>query len=457
MDLPRVVIAGVSSGCGKTTVATGLMGALSSTGLKVQGFKIGPDFIDPTYHTMVTNRKSRNLDAWMLPEKTILGLFQQNASGCDIAVIEGVMGLFDGIEGKRGNGSTASIARLLKSPVILVVDVWGMAGTAAAIVEGCKALDKRLNIAGVILNRVSGEKHARMCGNAIESTTAVPVIGALPRDTGIGLPERHLGLVPTTEKPELRERLDKISEFVKSNVDLSEVLEVAKSAPSLEKVQLKKPTRTRHVRIGVAYDEAFNFYYQDALDALSAAGAEIGYFSPVHDRVVSDEFDALYIGGGFPEIFAEQLESNQSFRSSIKKKVEDGLPVFAECGGLMYLTRSITGFGGASHSMVGVLDCQTRMVTKLTLSYTYASVIKENILAKPGATIKGHEFHHSKLEGVPADASFAYVMKHGSGINAEKDGWLEHNTLAQYMHINFGASPKFASNFIETCFKYRRR
>lgn len=455
MDIPRVLVAGISSSCGKTTIATGLMGALSSTGLKVQGFKIGPDFIDPTYHTAVTYRKSRNLDAWMLSERSILGLFQRNVAGCDVAIVEGVMGLFDGM--KNARGSTAHIARLLRAPVILVLDVWGMAASAAAIVAGCKALDKRLNVAGVVLNRVSGEKHAEMCGSAIESTTKVPVVGALPRDSDVRLPERHLGLVPTTEKPDLKRRLDKISGLVKSNVDLNGILEISKAAPPLHEVPLRRVKRKKSVRIGVAYDEAFNFYYQDALDMLSAMGAELGFFSPLHDRRLSDDFDGLYIGGGFPEILAKELESNQSMRSSIKEKVEQNLPVFAECGGLMYLTRSITDFEGAHYPMIGILDCETQMVRKLTLNYTQASVLKENILTKPGASIKGHEFHHSRLDSVPSDASFVYLMKRGIGIDSGRDGWVEYNTLAQYMHINFAASTRFASNFIKTCSQYNRK
>lgn len=455
MKIPRVVIAGISSNCGKTTIATGLMGAFASTGLKVQGFKIGPDFIDPTYHAAVTSRKPRNLDAWMLSEKTILDLFERNVAGCDIAIVEGVMGLFDGVGNTRG--STAHIAKLLRCPVILVLDVWGMAGSAAAIVAGCKALDKKLNLAGVILNKISGEKHAAMCSSAIESTVKVPVFGAVPRNSDLKLPERHLGLIPTTENPQLRTRLDRISGLVKSNVHLNGILEIGKAAPPLPEVLFKRVNRKKSVRIGVAYDEAFNFYYQDSLDTLSAKGADLVYFSPLHDRTLSEDFDGLYLGGGFPEVLAKELESNESIRSSIKKSVEQNLPVFAECGGLMYLTRSITDFEGAEHPMVGLLDCKTQMVRKLTLNYTHATVLKQNMLAKEGASIKGHEFHYSRLDGIPSDARFVYRMKRGTGIDAGRDGWVEHGTLAQYMHINFASSPRLASNFVKACFQYRRK
>ncbi|MDG7044998.1 MAG: cobyrinate a,c-diamide synthase [Nitrososphaerota archaeon] len=457
MKLPRIFIAGLNSGCGKTTVATGLMGALTSMGLKVQGFKVGPDFIDPTYHTIVTNRKSRNLDEWLLPDRMILRLFQHNTLECNVAIVEGVMGLFDGVNGERGRGSTASMAELLRAPVILVLDVWGMGESAATLVAGCRALDRELNLAGVILNRVSSEKHARLCTNSIESRTKVPVLGVLPKDTGIVLPERHLGLVPTIEKPELREKLDKISSLIKENVDLEKIVEIADNAPQFPKIKLNIPSYRKTVKVGVAYDEAFNFYYQDALDALSAMGADIHFFSPIHDRTVPDDFDGIYIGGGFPEVFGKQLESNLPIRFWIKKKIEENMPVFAECGGLMYLTKSITDFEGESHSMVGALDCETHMVRALTMNYTYASVLRDNILAKTGASVKGHEFHYSRLVGVPSDARFSYIMKRGSGIEAGRDGWIEYSMLAQYMHINIAASRKYASNFIESCLRYRRK
>jgi cobyrinic acid a,c-diamide synthase len=433
------------------------MGALSSSGFKVQGFKIGPDFIDPTYHTAVTNIKSRNLDTWMLPEKTNLRLFQQNAAGCEIAIIEGVMGLFDEADGIGRKTSTAHMAELLGSPVILVLDVWGMAASAAAIAAGCKAVDRRLNIAGVILNRVSGEKHANLCKVAIESTTGVPVVGALPRNPDIKLPERHLGLVPTIENPDLKERLEKISVLVKANVDLERILEIGKSARPLQEVTAKSIERKKLVKIGVAYDEAFNFYYQDALDTLAAMGAQITQFSPIRDSEISEELDGLYIGGGFPEMLAKELEFNQSIRRTIKRKAEEGMPIFAECGGLMYLTRAITDLEQTRHSMVAVLDCETQMVRKLTLNYTQATILKENILGRPGNSIKGHEFHFSKLNDVPSDTQFAYAMKRGSGVDSGKDGWIEYATLAQYMHLNFAAFPRSALNFVVACLRYKHR
>jgi len=456
MKIPRVVIAGIGSSCGKTTLATGLMSAISSAGCRVQGFKVGPDFIDPSYHTSVTNVKSRNLDMWLLPEKTNLRLFQENAANSEIAIIEGVMGLFDEAEGMRGQGSTAYIAKLLRSPVILVLDVWGMAGSAAAVVAGCKAVDRELNIAGVILNRVANEKHTNLCRVAIESTTGIPVIGALPRDPDVRLPERHLGLVPTVENPDIRLRLKKISELVKANVALEEIMKTARSAPPLPNIRTKPIQRKKVVaRIGVAYDEAFNFYYQDGLDALEKMGAELHHFSPVHDKNLPDDFDGLYFGGGFPEVLTQELESNDSIRSAIKQKAEQGMPIFAECGGLMYLTKGITDFEQKRHPMVRLLDCETKMVRKLTLNYTSAAVVKSNILSKHGDDLKGHEFHFSMLDEIPSDAKFAYVMKRGVGTDSGRDGWIQHSTLAQYMHLNLAAYPEFCSNFLAACRRYK--
>lgn len=457
MSVPRIVIAGISSGSGKTTLATGIMGALSAKGFGVQGFKIGPDFIDPTYHSVVTNRKSRNLDMWMLSHQKILELFHRNTADCDIAVVEGVMGLYDGLDGTAEKGSTAHLAMTLRSPVILVLDVSGMAGSAAAVVAGCKVLNKNLNVSGVILNRVSGEKHVQMCKSSIESITSVPVLGALPKNPELALPERHLGLVPTNEKNDPTARLGKISESVQANIDLNKIVEISKTAPPLPEVTTKRQEHVARVRIGVAYDEAFNFYYQDGLDVLKMLGAEIQYFSPVRDKKISENIDGLYIGGGFPEVLGRQLESNRGIRTSIKKKAEEGMPILAECGGLMYLTKSITDFEGRRYSMVGILDCETRMVRKLTLNYTDASVVKENILAKPGNSIRGHEFHFSRLDGVPRDVQFAYAMRRGSGIDGGRDGWMEHSILAQYMHMHFAATPKYASNYISTCLHYKMR
>ena len=454
---PRLVVASIGSGSGKTLIASGLMAALSKKGGRVQGFKVGPDFIDPTYHHGATGLKSRNLDSWLLPRSKILELFHRHMESADFGIVEGVMGLFDGSSADDDAGSTAEIARLLKAPIVLVIDVRGMAGSAAALVAGCKTLDKRLNISGVILNRVASEKHKKLCKDAIERATGVRVIGSIPRSQEMSFPERHLGLVPLPENEDLKASIKRVSKIIEDNVDMEKVVSIGNSAPPLHpsnRKEVRKPKKK--VSIGVAYDKAFNFYYQDALDTLSFHGADLKLFSPLEDSSLPD-VTGLYIGGGFPEVLARELGENSSMRRSIKKKAQDGMPIFAECGGLMYLTKSIVDFKGRTHPMVGIFDSKTRMSGRLTLNYTDGITVKDNLLSKLGQRVKGHEFHHSGLEDVPSDARFAFEMKRGVGIRNGKDGLLEYDTLAQYMHTHLAGSSGQASQFIQACSKYAKR
>ncbi len=456
--IPRLIIGGVESGVGKTTISTGLMGALRRKGLKVQPYKVGPDFIDPSYHTHATGLHSRNLDTWMLTREKLLDLFQHSASRADIAVVEGVMGLFDGLSGTEEIGSTAHVAKILRAPVILIVDAWGMARSAAAIVKGFKEMDPEVDLDGVILNRISGSKHAQWCREAIESTVGIPVVGALEDKPELALPERHLGLIPTPENPEVARRLEGVVDFVESKVDMDKVIQIARSAADLPLPEAggEAVRPDPNVRIGVAYDEAFNFYYRDGLDQLEMLGAGIDFFSPVHDRQLP-AVDGLYIGGGFPEVLSEKLEANVEMRESVRRAIEDGLPTFAECGGLMYLTRSICDFEAKPRRMVGVLDAETAMTKRLCLAYTKAVAVRANILSNPGQTVRGHEFHYSRLEGLPSDTKFAYEMERGQGIDGGMDGWIEHSALATYGHTHFSAYPDLARNFVEACARYGKR
>jgi len=453
----RVIIGGVESGVGKTTISTGLMGALAKRGLRVQPYKVGPDFIDPSYHTHATGLHSRNLDTWMLSTERMLELFARSADRADIAVVEGVMGLFDGLSGTEERGSTAHVAKLLKAPVILVVDAWGMARSAAAIVKGYRELDPEVNLAGVILNRISGPRHGQWCREAIESAVKIPVVGALEDRPELALPERHLGLIPTPENDAVARRLEEIVDFVESRIDVDKVIQIARSAPPLP---LQEDGVTAgpepKVIIGVAYDEAFNFYYRDGLDQLEALGARLEFFSPIHARGLPD-VDGLYIGGGFPEVLSDRLEANAQMREGIREAVEDGMPTFAECGGLMYLTRSIRGFNGEERRMVGILDAETVMTKRLCLAYTSAVAVRANILSQPGQAVRGHEFHYSTLQELPRDLKLAYKMERGEGIDGGKDGWIEHSSLATYGHTHFAAFPELASNFVEECTRYRRK
>jgi cobyrinic acid a,c-diamide synthase len=462
-ERPRIVIAGVSSGVGKTTVATGLMNALKRSGLKVQAFKVGPDYIDPSYHNQATNRYSRNLDSYMLDDSTILESFLKATRDADISVIEGVMGLFDGMSGVDNTGSTAQVANLLGAPVLLVVDAWNASRSVAASVLGFALFDPKVKVGGVVLNKVSGETHAKWCTEAITKATGVPVVGWLPKQAELEMPERHLGLIPYGESQTKMEQIvEKIGKFVGNHIDIEKVKELALSAPPINFDSLGHFGKTGNkdvmkIRLGLALDEAFCFYYADALDLLRESGAEILSFSPLRDSSLVDELDGIYIGGGFPEVFAKQLEKNESMRKSIKRAIEDGMPTFAECGGLMYLTNSITDFNGSSSQMVGALDTDTVMTKKLTLSYTLANVIQDTILSKVGDSVRGHEYHYSKLESLPRDANFAYKMEHGVGVANGSDGLKVYNTLACYSHTHLCSQRRMASNFLSACEKYSRR
>ncbi len=456
MRIPRVVIGGTHSGVGKTSVAVGIMGGLARRGRRVQGFKIGPDFLDTSLHTAVTGRPSRNLDSWMIPRRKIPSIFAVGCQDADIALIEGVMGVFDGIDGKSELASTSDVAKMLKAPVILVIDAYGLAGSAAAVVLGYKNLDPGLSLEGVVLNRVAGDAHAEMCRDAIRRHSRVPVLGAIPVSRDVILPERHLGLVPATETGQSK-ILSSIIDLVESHVDLDQVEKLAQSAGPLtvpDKRSLRAETGKGQTVIAVARDRAFNFYYQENLDRLAEAGGRLEFFSPLQDERVPEDANGLYIGGGYPEIHASGLEANRSMRESVRKYAEDEMPVYAECGGLMYLTESIQGLDGVEHETVGLLEAKTSMVKRLTLSYTLAKATRANILTSRGRVVRGHEFHFSTIRDVPRDAEFAYELKRGVGVGDGRDGWTCYNTLASYMHTNFASDERMTKSFLEAARKY---
>jgi cobyrinic acid a,c-diamide synthase len=459
LKIPRIVIGGTHSGVGKTSVAVGVMGALARKGRRVQGFKIGPDFLDTSFHTAVTGRPSRNLDSWMIPRKKIPSIFASGCQGADLAIIEGVMGVFDGIDGKSETASTNEVAKMLKAPVILVIDAYGLAGSAAALVLGYKNLDPELQLSGVILNRVAGDTHAEMCRDAIKRYSKVPVLGAIPVNEEIALPERHLGLVPATEMENLKV-LDAIIDHVESHVDLDLIEGLARSAGQLpvpENPNVRHKMDRVQTAIAVARDRAFNFYYQENLDRLVEAGARLEFFSPIKDRVIPENASGLYIGGGYPEVYASGLAANHAMLDSVAKYAEDGMPIYAECGGLMYLTRSIQDLDGTEHRTVGLLGAKTSMIKKLTLNYTLAKTTRPNILTRTGNLVRGHEFHFSALKDVPRDAEFAYDLKRGVGIGDGRDGWTCYSTLASYMHTSFASDERMAERFVEACDEYSKK
>ncbi|MEK7848034.1 MAG: cobyrinate a,c-diamide synthase, partial [Chloroflexota bacterium] len=426
-----LVVAGIASGVGKTTVATGLMGALRRRGLRVQPFKAGPDYIDPSYHSRATGLPSRNLDTWMVPREALLELYdralrggalspsmnsgQRLSKGADLAVVEGVMGLFDGYSGEDDAGSTAQLARWLGLPVLLVIEVERMARSAAAVVLGCQRLDPDLRVGGVVLNRVASDNHRRWVTRAIEKETGLPVLGYLPRRQDLALPQRHLGLIPTAEGRLGDEFFDRLIRQVESTFDLGAIETLARSAsppPFLPTGLFPSERIPPHTAIAVAQDEAFNFYYQDNLDLLEAWGARLLPFSPLHDTTLPPGASGLYLGGGFPELYAAGLASNQAMKQAIAQAAERDMPIYGECGGLMYLSQGIVDLEGQPHPMVGLVPAWTLMTEKrLKLRYVSVEASGPNPLVGESITARGHEFHWSRLKEALPEEKAAYRVR----------------------------------------------
>ena len=456
MRIPRIVIAGVTSGVGKTSVAVAIMDAFRKKGLHVQPFKVGPDFIDPSYHSSVTNKHSRNLDAWMMGRKGVLDCFSSACKSADIAVIEGVMGLFDGMSGKNDYASTAHVAKILDAPVLLVVDASKGARSIAAIVLGFLHFDRKLRIAGVILNNVAGQRHAGYITEALAETVKVPVVGVIPRNSDIKMEERHLGLVPAIELKEANRHLIicRIAKYIAEYLDIDKILDLCSTSTLPQSApQVKVPVRTR---IAVALDESFNFYYFDNLDALRRSGAQLVFFSPVCDRKLPEGIQGIILGGGFPEVLADRIEKNRSMIMSIRHAVDDGMPIYGECGGLMYLTRSIRGYKGEkkARKMAGIVRADTLMTNRLTLNYTDAEC-NGPLFGK--THMRGHEFHYSSIQDISADTRFAYSMKKGRGVTGNHDGFIINDSgIAAYMHLHF-ANSKLPERLVLSCVRYSSR
>lgn len=459
MNIPRIVVAGTHSGAGKTSVTLGLLRALRNRGLVVQPYKVGPDFIDPTLHTAAAGRISRNLDSWLLPHPTVAELFARGAEGADVAVIEGVMGLYDGYHGAGNEGSTAEVAGLLGAPVVLVVDVSGAVRSAAATAMGFSVFDPELSLAGVIATRTGGARHAGWLRDALE-TVGIPLLGTIPWDARLRLPERHLGLIPATEySPEAV--IAALADAVEAHVDLDALLRAAKLAPPLvvpgPLVFPLMPAPAR-VRIGVARDAAFSFYYQDALDLLEARGAQLIAFSPLADPKLPD-VDGLYLGGGFPEIHAGALAANHTMRQDLREAAAGAMPIYAECGGMLCLCETLIDTEGKMHEMVGVLPAVARMQPRLeALGYVTLRAGADTLLLREGETARGHEYHYSTVTPT-APVELALASSEGRGIAGGKDGFAAPGLLASYAHVHFAGNPVMAERFVDACkdFKSRRR
>ncbi|MQF67586.1 cobyrinate a,c-diamide synthase [SAR202 cluster bacterium AD-802-F09_MRT_200m] len=446
-----IVIAGVRSGVGKTTIATGVMGALTRRGNKVQPFKAGPDYIDPSYHQIACGVPSRNLDTWLCDHSTVLELFQRASAGCDVSVVEGVMGVFDGHSSLTEEGSTAQLAKLLGAPVILIADAAKVARSVAAEILGFQKFDPDLNVAGVILNGVGSDRHLEFCKPQIEATTGLPVLGYLPRKEEFIQPERHLGLIPTVEGTVAQQWYDGVINQVEATMDVDAILKLAQSAktPSASLTVYPEVALSSRATIAVAQDMAFNFYYQDSLDLLTAWGAEIAPFSPLEDEKLPAGASGIYLGGGFPELFASHLSDNKPMHQSIMEAVASGVPVYAECGGLMYLGKSLSDLEGVTHPMVGVIPAESAMSqSRLTLGYREVESCSDNPVLQVGQRVRGHEFHWSTLAQQPGAEESVYKV-----IDQENrpDGFRTRNVWASYVHIHLGSRPGLAARFVETC------
>ena len=448
---PTVVIAGVRSGVGKTTIATGIMGALTRRGYQVQPFKAGPDYIDPSYHHLACGVPSRNLDTWLLPHPTVLELFQKASSRRQVSVVEGVMGVFDGHSSLDEEGSTAQLAKLLGAPVILVADAAMVARSVAAEVLGYQQFDPDLRIAGVILNGVGGPRHLEFCQPQIEATTGLPVLGYLPRRPEFEQPERHLGLIPTVEGTVARQWYDSLIAQVEETIDIDRILKLAEAggAPMSEPQVYPMEPQPRRAIIAVAQDKAFNFYYQDSLDLLEAWGAEIAPFSPLEDESLPEGAGGLYLGGGFPELFAAELSENKTMHEAIRAAVGRRVPVYAECGGLMYLGRSLADFDGTPHPMVGLIPAVSAMSqTRLSLGYREVEACSDGPLLRQGQRVRGHEFHWSTLERQPEPGESVYRVMDQDG---RPDGFRAGSVWASYIHLHLGSNPALAPRFVAAC------
>lgn len=450
------VIAGTHSGCGKTSVSLGLMASLARRGLDVQPFKCGPDFIDPGHHALACagegkSAPSHNLDGWMLSPETNADIFNRYASHADVAVVEGVMGLFDGSSGTGDEGSTAQIAKILGLPVILVVDARSMARSAAALVSGYASFDPDVNIAGVIFNRVGSESHAELLREAMTLFPDIPVLGCMKRDETIATPSRHLGLITAEESEDDAYRYQRLADWVEAGVDLDALLE---TLPDIEAVPPFEPVpQIGSVTIGVARDAAFCFYYEENLRLLREAGARLVEFSPIDSPHLPDGLDGLYLGGGYPELYAFELGQNTRMRRDIKEFCDSGRPVYAECGGFMYLMNDImTGRG--RYAMSGVFPVRAEMDEKFrSLGYREVTFKSANPLGPGGTVARGHEFHYSAIQTGESAVTmpYTYTMSGRKGVINVPEGFVINESLGSYVHLHFGSCPDLAPFFVQNC------
>lgn len=443
------MIAGTASGTGKTTTALAVMAALRERGMSVQPFKCGPDFLDTGHHTAVCERAARNLDTWLLGGESNRRLFADATRGADAAVIEGMMGLFDGVRGRGEAGSSAEIAKLLHVPVVLVIDASKSARSVAAIVKGFESFDPQVAFAGVVMNGVNSEIHFGLLRDAIASATSLPVLGRIPCEPALAIPERHLGLQAAEELSVWDERRKAFAEAARQHLDLDLLISRMGHSSLRDSVPPAK-AKACHVRYGVARDAAFSFYYEDNLDLLQQCGAEIVPFSPLADTHLAEDLDGLYLGGGYPELHVQQLSANRSMLADIRRFAESGRPVYAECGGMLYLGRSLTTLDGVSMPMAGVLPLSFQMTERLVnFGYVDVEFTEDCLLGRRGTFVRGHSFHHSCQAGEQQPLSRAYRLRYSLSGRSESEGFMRGCVLASYVHLHFRANISMAEELVQ--------
>jgi cobyrinic acid a,c-diamide synthase len=458
-EMMAIIIAGERSGVGKTTVTLALLAILRRRyANRIQSFKVGPDYIDPMFHQFVTGQACRNLDPVLTSETYVCGCFQRHCQSAEYALVEGVMGLFDGVTGKQDWASTAHIARLLNLPIVLVINCSSMAGSIAAIAHGYTTLDPRLKFAGVVLNRVGSDRHLELLQDALASLH-LPILGVLRRQDEIQIPDRHLGLIPTAELPQLQSVIDRLAHLGETCFNWDLLLPLLAPSAGVT-VSSSPPIPQPTLRLAIARDQAFSFYYADNLDLLESVGFELVPWSPMQDAALPKNIQGLYFGGGFPEVFAEALSESQPAREAVKAAVTGGMPTYAECGGLMYLSDRIRDFDNKAYPMVGIFPTEAQMGKTLTLGYRQATVQPRSLeseensfLLAPNETVWGHEFHRSSLTTEPEQPLFK--MQNYDGTLHKAEGWRRFQAHASYLHLHFGEERSLLQRWINQCYHYQ--
>lgn len=458
MNVPRLLIAGTQSGVGKTTITMGLLAAISKK-MIVQPYKVGPDYIDPAFHSFITGRKCRNLDSWLLSDESISYLFSKNMKSADMGIIEGVMGLFDGAEIGKDEGSTGKVAKILQTPVVLIIDGSGMSDSAAAMVQGYAQFDPKVKIAGVIFNRISGEHHYGLLKKAIETYLGIPCFGYLPKEMDISLPSRHLGLVPSGEISGLKAKIETLRVLVERTIDVDGLIELSRAWDqeyTYHSIQIEPIVNYGKIPIAVAMDEAFHFYYWDNLELLEEMGAELCYFSPLKDQSLPRGVKGIIIGGGFPEVFAKELEENLSMKKSLFTLLKKWIPYGAECGGLMYLNHKLIDFEGKEYLMTGWFQGTTIMTKRLQrFGYAELTLREDTVYGDKGSKIRIHEFHRSKSEVPNYKKAYCLQKKRYGAVQKEWDcGYMKQNGVAGYAHMHYYSNLTFAEAFLKKAQEY---